>query len=71
MAWEVDMIEKILIVDDEKEITDLVELYLQSEDFLIYKFYDAEDAWEFMRKEELDLALLDIIMPKVSGLEWC
>lgn len=62
---------KILIVDDETEIADLVELYLQNEDFLVYKFYDAEEAWNFMEKEELDLALLDIMMPKISGLELC
>ena len=65
------MKEKILIVDDETEIADLVELYLQNEDFLVYKFYDAEEAWNFMEKEELDLALLDIMMPKISGLELC
>ena len=41
------MKEKILIVDDETEIADLVELYLQNEDFLVYKFYDAEEAWTF------------------------
>ena len=34
----------ILIVDDETEIADLVELYLQNEDFLVYKFYDAASA---------------------------
>lgn len=71
MGWEADMKEKILIVDDETEIADLVELYLQNEDFLVYKFYDAEEAWNFMEKEELDLALLDIMMPKISGLELC
>ena len=65
------MKEKILIVDDETEIADLVELYLQNEDFLVYKFYDAEEAWNFMEKEELDLALLDIMMPQISGLELC
>ena len=50
---------------------DLVELYLQNEDFLVYKFDDTEEAWNFMEKEELDLALLDIMMPKISGLELC
>lgn len=38
------MYEKILIVDDEKEITDLVALYLQNENFTVYKFYNALDA---------------------------
>ena len=44
------MREKILIVDDEKEIADLVECYLQNEDFIIYKYYDSREAWECIVK---------------------
>ena len=43
---EVLMSEKILVVDDEKEITDLITLYLQNENYTVYPFYDSEKAWE-------------------------
>ncbi len=63
--------EKILIVDDEQEIADLVELYLKNEDFVIYKFYSANDALKCIENTELDLAILDIMMPETSGLAIC
>ena len=65
------MKEKILVVDDEKEITDLVALYLENEGFQVYKFYDSREALECARREEMDLAVLDIMMPEVDGLELC
>ena len=63
------MKEKILVVDDEKEITDLVALYLENEGFQIYKFYDSREALECARREEMDLAVLDIMMPGMDGFE--
>lgn len=65
------MKEKILVVDDEKEITDLVALYLENEGFQVYKFYDSREALEYVQKKEMDLAVLDIMMPEVDGLELC
>ncbi len=66
------MKEKILIADDEKEIADLVELYLGNEDFRVLKFYDGAEALRAAEEEpDLDLAVLDIMMPGVSGLEIC
>ena len=65
------MKEKILVVDDEKEITDLVALYLENEGFQVYKFYDSREALKCAQKEEMDLAVLDIMMPEVDGLELC
>ena len=65
------MKEKILIVDDEKEITDLVALYLENEGFLVYKCYDGRAALECIQGEEMDLAVLDIMLPGVDGLELC
>ena len=53
------MPDKILVVDDEAEIADLVELYLTNENFLVYKFYSANDALECIKNEQLDLAILD------------
>lgn len=65
------MKEKILIVDDEKEIADLVTLYLENEGFEVYKYYDSREALEKILTQEMDLAVLDIMMPEISGLELC
>ena len=61
----------ILVVDDEKEIADLLELYLISDGFCVKKAYDAEDGLRIMKKEPIDLVLLDIMMPKIDGFEMC
>ena len=65
------MADKILIVDDEKEIADLVALYLGNENFEVFKYYTAEDALACIQREELDLAILDIMLPGMSGLQIC
>jgi len=63
--------EKVLIVDDEQEIADLVELYLKNENYTVYKFYTAAEALACIKETELDLAILDIMLPDVSGLSIC
>ena len=63
--------EKILIVDDEQEIADLVELYLKNENYDVYKFYSADDALKCIAETKLDLVILDIMMPGESGLSIC
>lgn len=65
------MEEKILVVDDEKEIADLVALYLEGEGFQVIKCYTGTEALEIIDRQELDLALLDIMLPGVSGLTLC
>ena len=65
------MSEKILVVDDEREIADLVELYLKNENYTVFKFYNANDALNCIDTTELDLAILDIMLPDVSGLSIC
>lgn len=65
------MEERILIVDDEKEIADLVALYLENEGFHVVKCYDGGEAVQHIREEKYDLAILDIMLPEVSGLEIC
>lgn len=65
------MAEKILIVDDEQEIADLIELYLKNENYTVFKFYTAGDALSCIESEELDLAILDIMLPDMSGLSIC
>lgn len=61
----------ILVVDDEKEIADLLELYLISDGYQVKKAYDAMEGLKIMKKEKIDLVLLDIMMPRIDGLEMC
>ena len=65
------MNEKILVADDEKEIADLVELYLKNEGFQVLKCFDGSEAMKLAEEEELELAVLDIMLPGASGLEVC
>ncbi len=65
------MNEHILIVDDEKEIADLVEIYLAGEGFTVHKFYDGTAALECIGSQTLDLALLDVMLPGTDGFELC
>ena len=65
------MADKILIVDDEQEIADLVTLYLENDGFTVFKFYTAADALKCIQSENLDLAILDIMLPDINGLQIC
>ena len=65
------MPDKILIVDDEVEIADLIETYLKNEDYAVYKFYSAKDALACINETELDLAILDIMLPDIDGFTIC
>ena len=65
------MADKILIVDDEKEIADLVAFYLENENFTVYKYYTAKDALKCIQEETLDLAILDVMLPDTSGFQIC
>ena len=57
------MSNRILVVDDEREIADLVALYLENEGYQVFKFYTAVEA--------LDLAVLDVMMPDINGFTLC
>lgn len=61
----------ILVVDDEKEIADLVEIYLVSDGYKVYKANSAADGLAILEKNEIHLALLDIMMPGMDGMEMC
>ena len=59
----------ILVVDDEREIADVIELYLQNDQYNVYKFYTREDALACIRSMKIDLAILDIMLPDVDGFQ--
>lgn len=65
------MSEVILVADDEKEIADLVALYLENEGYRAVKCYDGTQAMDIVEKERPDLAILDIMLPGASGLDIC
>ena len=59
----------ILVVDDEKEIADLIEIYLASDGYKVFKANNAKEGLDILEKEEVHLVLLDIMMPGMDGLE--
>ncbi len=63
--------EKILIVDDERDIVDFVRAYLEKEGYPTLEAYDGEAALELWREHRPDLIVLDILMPGLDGLEFC
>ncbi|GFP74362.1 response regulator transcription factor [Clostridium fungisolvens] len=63
--------ETILIVDDEKEIRDLVEIYLKNDGYNTIKASDGQEALEVLEKNDVDLIILDVMMPKLDGIEAC
>lgn len=61
----------ILVVDDEKEIADLEEIYLVSDGYKVHKASSAKEGLDILEREDIKLALLDIMMPGMDGLEMC
>ena len=61
----------ILVVDDEPEIADLVSVYLRGEGFTVFPCGNGADALETLRKEKIDLAVLDVMLPDISGMTLC
>ena len=61
----------ILVVDDEKEIADLIEIYLVSDGYKVFKAENAAMGLEILNREDIHLVLLDIMMPGMNGLEMC
>ncbi|GGH80390.1 two-component system response regulator VicR [Pullulanibacillus pueri] len=65
------MDEKILVVDDEQPIADILEFNLKKEGFSVTVAYDGEQALEKVEQEEPDLILLDVMLPQRDGMEVC
>ena len=62
------MNKKILIVEDEKEIVDLLEVYLSNDGYSVYKCYNGLEAMKCIKQSQIDLAILDIMLPGEDGL---
>ncbi|MCR5670814.1 MAG: response regulator transcription factor [Butyrivibrio sp.] len=60
--------ENILVCDDDKEIVDAIEIYLEQEGFKVYKAYDGEQGLSILRKMDIHLAIVDIMMPVLDGI---
>ena len=63
--------ENILIIEDEKEIADLIEIYLVNEGYEVYKAYSGEEGLKVLAEQQIQLVILDIMMPGIDGLEVC
>ncbi len=57
----------ILVVDDEKEIADLIEIYLKNENYNVYKYYSSKNVLTDIDNLNIDLAILDVMMPDIDG----
>ena len=63
------MAKKILVVDDEKPISDIIKFNLEKEGYEVVVAYDGEEALEKVESEQPDLIVLDLMLPKIDGLE--
>lgn len=61
----------ILVVDNEKEIADLIEIYLKNEGYNVYKYYSSVNILDDLEKLNIDLAILDVMMPDIDGFSLC
>ena len=60
--------ENILVCDDDREIVDAIEIYLEQEGYCVFKAYDGEEGLSVLRKNQIHLAIIDIMMPKLDGI---
>lgn len=58
----------ILVCDDDKEIVDAIEIYLKQENYRILKAYNGEQALEILGQEDVQLLIMDVMMPKLDGI---
>lgn len=71
MKREKNVKKSILLVDDEKALADLIEIYLKNDGYTVYKFYKGIDALKCVETKELDLAILDVVLPDLDGFHLC
>ena len=58
----------ILVCDDDREIVEAIEIYLQQEGYHILKAYDGEEALEILKENEVHLPIMDVMMPRLDGI---
>lgn len=58
----------ILVCDDDKEIVEAIDIYLQQEGFCVLKAYDGEEALEILKDHEVHLLVMDVMMPRLDGI---
>lgn len=71
MKGKLKLEKKILVVDDEKEIRNLLDIYLSNEGYKVVKASDGEEALNILESDNIQLIVLDIMMPKMDGIEVC
>ena len=62
---------KILVCDDDKEIVEAIEIYLTQDGHQVLEAYDGIEAVEILKKESVDLLIMDIMMPELDGFSAC
>ncbi len=62
------MMATILVCDDDKEIVEAIDIYLTQEGYQVLKAYDGEEALKLLSREEVDLLVIDVMMPKLDGI---
>ncbi len=60
---------RILVCDDDREIVEAVAIYLEREGYDVVKAYDGDEAVEVIQKDKIDLLIIDVMMPKLGGVE--
>lgn len=65
------MNEKIAILEDEKDILELISLHLEKANYRVYKFSKADELFKAIEKEKFDLLILDLILPDMDGIDVC
>lgn len=63
--------ETILVIDDEKEIKDLISIYLKNEGYNVIQASNGEEGLDILKDNQVHLIVLDIMMPKINGMEMC
>ena len=59
----------VLIVEDDKEIREGVEIYLKSQGYVVFQAADGVEGLEVIEKEEIHLAIVDVMMPRMDGIQ--
>ena len=59
---------KILVCDDDKDIVEAIDIYLTQEGYEVLKAYDGDEAIKVLKRNEVDLLIMDVMMPRLDGI---